>query len=309
MIGTLYEFDSVNPYKNIAMESFLLHQCHEGVQMILWQNQDCVVFGRNQNITAEADEQKMNDMHILPVRRFSGGGAVFHDLGNLNYTFLCAAENQNIELWKQIVLDALCKAGIQAAYSGRNDIVINDKKISGTAWLEDGDRFMYHGTLMISADCQRMAEVLTPCAEKFEEKEIRSVSSRVCNMCDLQPDISVDRMKTYLKDSFSSQYQPIVIEKDPDNAEIERRAAELADRTWIYGESGACTHIVRKRMNQETAEIRIHADGGIIQSAEVSTDGMDGRTKEMIETELSGIPDSPAEIDLILEKIKVHELY
>ena len=154
------------------MESFLLHQCHEGVQMILWQNQDCVVFGRNQNITAEADEQKMNDMHILPVRRFSGGGAVFHDLGNLNYTFLCAAENQNIELWKQIVLDALCKAGIQAAYSGRNDIVINDKKISGTAWLEDGDRFMYHGTLMISADCQRMAEVLTPCAEKFEGKEI-----------------------------------------------------------------------------------------------------------------------------------------
>ena len=139
MIGILYDFHSVNPYRNIAIEKFLLSQQNSGVQMILWQNQDCVVFGRNQNITAEADEKKMAEMHILPVRRYSGGGAVFHDLGNLNYTFISSVQNENLEQWKQIILDALHSAGIQAEYSGRNDLLAHGRKISGTAWLEDGD--------------------------------------------------------------------------------------------------------------------------------------------------------------------------
>ena len=291
------------------MESYLLHQPHEGVQMILWQNQDCVVFGRNQNITAEADEQKMKDMHIFPVRRFSGGGAVFHDLGNLNYTFLSSAENQNVEVWKQIVLEALDKAGVKAEYSGRNDILADGRKVSGTAWLEDGNRFLYHGTLMISANCSRMSEVLTPCAEKFEGKQIRSVSSRVCNLQDLKADITADKMKSCLNDAFCRQYHPIAYEDEPDNAEIDRMQAKLSSREWLYGESAACTHVIRKNMGQETVEIRISADHGIIQSAEVSTDGMDDRMKKSIEASLVGVSDSNAETDLILENIKQHELY
>lgn len=309
MIGILYDFHSVNPYRNIAIEKFLLSQQNSGVQMILWQNQDCVVFGRNQNITAEADEKKMAEMHILPVRRYSGGGAVFHDLGNLNYTFISSVQNENIEQWKQIILDALHSAGIQAEYSGRNDLLAHGRKISGTAWLEDGDRFLYHGTLMISADCSRMSEVLTPSVEKFEGKQIQSVASRVCNLSDLNPDITVEKMKAYLNDSFCRQYNPIIIEAEPNNAAIDAEAVHLSSRECLYGENGSCTHCIRRRIGQETAEIRIQADGGIIQSVSAATDGMDERIKKMIETELTGKPDSLTEVDLLLEKIKQHALY
>ena len=308
MNGIVYQINSTDPYRNIAIETFLFRHPSDSTVLLLWQNSDCVVFGRNQNTSIEANALKMAELNVLPVRRYTGGGAVFHDLGNLNYSFISSAENQDIECWKNILLQALDSLGIRAEYSGRNDILANRKKFGGTAWMEDDNRFLYHGTIMISADCRRMCEVLTPAVQKFEGKQIRSVAARVGNLNELIADLSPGIVRNALIEAFQNACDRVQIECEPDNAEIETLTDQLKSNRWIHGENDSCSFSIVRRINHETVEIRVHADRDIIQSVKVCTDGMDTGLKQEIELKLIGKHASAEEIDTVLEKVKHHDL-
>lgn len=296
MKGIISEIGSHDPYHNIAVETFLFNSHKNDVRLFLWQNEPSVIFGRNQNTAAEADLSYMHANGVHAVRRFTGGGAVYHDLGNLNYTFIVNDPSADPVPWQKIILASLQKIGISASFSGRNDLMAEKRKIGGTAWMMEDDRFLFHGTLLISADFSSMAKILTPSIEKFAGKQIRSVSGRVANLNELIPKITVQQLKDTIIEQFQKQY-PCSFETVDDSCKaVCDMEKQLKDRNWIYGENGECSFILHEHMDLETLEIHIYADQGLIERAEVFSDGMAACHHQELENALKGLP---ADIDAV----------
>lgn len=238
MTSKIIELKSTNPYKNLASE-YAYYQALEkdDIIFLLWQNSSCVVMGRNQNIYREVDLSFLKEKNILPVRRFTGGGAVYHDLGNLNFTFISSKENKSMDKWMEIILDALNASGIKAKLDGRNDLIVKGKKISGMAWLEDDKKFMIHGTLMVDLDLEMLVKSLTPDMTKFTGKGIKSVRSRVCNLKEINPDLSIKILKENLVLAFKKAY-PNALEKDHQiNTLEEKTYQKISKKDWIYSKN------------------------------------------------------------------------
>lgn len=178
--------ESYDPWFNLAVEECIFKQMPADQRVLfLWRNDNTVVIGRAQNPWKECNTRKMEEDGVKLARRSSGGGAVFHDLGNTCFTFMAGKPEYNKTISTQIILDGLSKAGIQATASGRNDLVVpladGERKISGSAYKETKDRGFHHGTLLINADLSRLANYLNPDPKKLQAKGITSVRSRVTN--------------------------------------------------------------------------------------------------------------------------------
>lgn len=175
-----------NPAHNLAVEEYLLYHTNEDVLM-LWQNDKSIIIGRNQNTAAEINRTFVTEEKIPVVRRLSGGGAVFHDLGNLNYTFIRRGAKDSFNdyaSFAQPVLQVLQDLGVPATLSGRNDLLVEGKKFSGNAQVAFGDSVLHHGTLLFSADMGMLTKALTVHPLKVQSKGISSVRSRVGNLSD-----------------------------------------------------------------------------------------------------------------------------
>lgn len=236
-----------NPYRNLAAEEFLVQYLGAHVQddmaiLFLWQNADCVVFGRNQNPSNECRLDLMEELNVLPVRRKTGGGAVFHDLQNLNFSFIVPKRYYDRDISMQIVTRALQSCGIDAEVNGRNDIVAGAHKVSGNAYLSKGEVCLHHGTLLIATDTDKMERLLTVGAEKFAGKGIRSVRSRVMNLNEIMPSLTAADYKKALGKSFlacyagdgNTDFVPLVLE-EKDTERIRQLEAEYASKEWIFG--------------------------------------------------------------------------
>lgn len=187
---------STNPYFNMAADEYLLKNSQEEIFM-LWQNAPCVVIGKNQNALAEIDMGFLDQENMKLVRRSTGGGAVYHDFGNLNYSVFVNNEDKNYDFsaFSRTVIDTLAGLGLTAEYSGRNDLLLNGSKISGCAQLVHQGRLLHHGTLLIDSDLSIMSKVLKPAKEKYTGNAVKSVMSRVCNINDHLPiPVTVDEI-------------------------------------------------------------------------------------------------------------------
>ena len=176
------ETGSVDPCYNLALEQVVLEQRREGDWLMLWQNRNTVVVGLNQNTAEEINASFVEAHGITVVRRMTGGGAVYHDLGNLNYSFIRDvgnAEELTIGRFTEPVCRALASLGVQASVSGRNDILVDGKKISGVAQRIVGGRILHHGTLLFDSDPAMIAGALRADPAKFTSKSAKSVRSRV----------------------------------------------------------------------------------------------------------------------------------
>ena len=170
---TYIESDQVNPYKNLAVEEYLLLHCEpQECILYLWQNQNTVVIGRNQNAWKECKVESLEENGGHLARRLSGGGAVYHDLGNLNFTFLVSKENYSIDRQLEVIVKAVQKLGAKAEKSGRNDILIDGKKFSGNAFYRHGDHCYHHGTIMVAVDKERLGSYLTVSTAKLQSKGV-----------------------------------------------------------------------------------------------------------------------------------------
>ena len=190
MIKTLYTCmgTGFNPYENLALEEMLLtHVPKESCILYLWQNQKTVVIGKNQNAWKECRFQELEADGGHLARRLSGGGAVFHDLGNLNFTFLIPSSDYDLSKQMSVILEAVRSLGIDAQKSGRNDVTVDGKKFSGNAFCQKGGNSYHHGTLMLRVDTQKVARYLNVSEKKLRSKGVSSVTSRVCNLCDFIP--------------------------------------------------------------------------------------------------------------------------
>ncbi|MFT6927991.1 MAG: lipoate-protein ligase A [Psychromonas sp.] len=202
---------SNDPWFNLAVEECIFRSMSADHRVLfLWRNANTVVIGRGQNPWKECNTAKMQQDGIKLARRQSGGGAVFHDLGNTNFTFMAGKPEYNKAVSTQIVLDALQTLGINGERNGRNDLVIKDadgiRKFSGSAYRETSDRGFHHGTLLLNADLSQLAHYLNPDPKKLQAKGISSVRSRVANLNTINPDIEHEIVCKAIVQSFCGYF-------------------------------------------------------------------------------------------------------
>lgn len=270
-----------SPYFNLASEEYLLENCKSDVFM-LWRNEKSVIIGKNQNAYSEVNLDFCEKNSIGVVRRLTGGGAVFHDPGNVNFTFICDfPEGGEIDFspFLDRVTKALSHFGIDAYANGRNDIEAAGSKISGNAQCRyncaDGRvRLLHHGTLLFSADMDGLAGALNVRAEKMESKGIKSVRSRVCNIRDIEgycgPDNPID---------FALELSRIIGGGIGEELSAEEKAGiqrlcEIKYSTWEWniGRSPRFSCVKRKRFPYGIVEIAYTAKGARIEDVAIRGD-------------------------------------
>jgi lipoate-protein ligase A len=223
---------STNPYENLALESYLMEVVTEGSAIIyLWQNADTIVVGRNQNVYSECLYEKFIKTGGRVARRKSGGGAVYHDLGNLNFSIISLKNDVQECKYQNIITKALEHLGINSEYNKRNDILVNGKKFSGNAEYIRQNVICQHGTLLIHTDIARMTSYLTPQKSKLERNHVKSVETRVINLEEVSPKLSIDKMKNNILEVLNAS--PL---KDYENEEKILYYKKMYSRKeWIIG--------------------------------------------------------------------------
>ena len=296
MIHTLttYESKATDPYQNLAVEEYLTFHTEPGECILyLWQNAHTVVIGRNQNCWKECrvSELEADGGHL--VRRLSGGGAVYHDLGNLNFTFCMRKEDMDVDRQLQVIIEAVSSFGLTAEKTGRNDVAIGGQKFSGNAFFDSKGYYYHHGTLLLNVDTASMSRFLNPSKAKLQSKGVDSVRSRVVNLSSLCPDITVDTMKQAMFNAFSKVYglpaMPLCAERLEQTA-IEKGRERFSSEHWIYGPKIPFTNRLEQRFPWGEAGLDLCVNGGMITEALLSSDSMEADWFSDIGSEFQGLP-------------------
>ena len=270
-----------DPRINLAIEEYVLKNMdiEKDDYLLFYINQPSIIIGKNQNTIEEINTDYVEENGILVVRRLSGGGAVYHDLNNLNFSFLTKDDGNSFSNYKkftQPVVDALAKLGVNSELSGRNDILAEGKKVSGNAQYSTRGRMFSHGTLMFNLDIDAVVNSLKVKQDKIESKGIKSVRSRVANIIDFLPEkITVEEFRMeILKSIFGGeeniQYYELT-EEDWDNIhEISKNRYQLWE--WNYGKSPRFNIQKTKRFPSGSLDIRLEVNKGVIEEAKIFGD-------------------------------------
>lgn len=287
-----YIATGTDPYTNLAVEKYLLDTvAPDECILYLWQNQNTVVIGCNQNAWNECRTALLEQEGGRLARRLSGGGAVFHDLGNLNFTFIMAEENYDLPRQLDVIRQACGAVGIQAEPSGRNDLLAEGCKFSGNAFYHQAGKAYHHGTLLINVDMDKLGRYLSPPKAKLESKGIQSVRSRVINLSQLCPTLTCDTMKQHMVDAMEKVYGTTATEfvlDDSANAFIAETAALYGSWDWLYGKKQPFSFSCEDKFPWGYIQLLIQAENGIVQSIKVYTDAMDSSLAATLETALTG---------------------
>lgn len=276
---TAYITDNVIPYKNLAIEEFLTFRVQPSECILfLWQNKHTVVIGKNQNAWKECKVQKLEDDGGYLVRRLSGGGAVFHDMGNLNFTFCVREEDYDVERQIGVILRAVKSLGIHAEKTGRNDITVDGRKFSGNAFYKSNGFCYHHGTLLVKVDKSRMAEYLNVSAAKLQSKGVDSVRSRTANLTEFKEDLTIPQLKEALLDAFAKEYDCDVLPVSEDRMdwnEIRLLQNRFASWEWKYGRKIPFTYTMERRFSWGELEVQFRVSGGVLEEVNVFSDAME----------------------------------
>lgn len=302
----IYISESFDPAFNLSAEEWLMDNCSaDETVLFLWQNENTIVIGRNQNPYKECDLNKLQEDGVHMVRRLSGGGAVYHDLGNLNFTFIEPEDHYKVDNNMNIILAALQTYGIEGSFNGRNDLVAGDRKFSGNAFFSSNGTNCHHGTLLVDVNLEKLSKYLTVSPLKLKSKGIDSVKSRVINLKELSGSISVGGLKQSLMDSFKDFYKA--------EAEIVKINASAIDLTpyytkyksfeWNYWESPDFSVVIEEKFQWGLVEVSLEISDGMIENCRICTDAILAEGFRDIERRLIG---EKFDKDSILKKIDFH---
>lgn len=286
---------STNPYFNLALDEYAMKHidCDEDF-FFLWQNAPSVIIGKNQNAAQEVNQKFIDENNIKVARRVSGGGAVYHDLNNLNFTFIVNVDDPgkaDFKKFVQPVIDALKTMGVEATASGRNDILIDGMKISGNAQRMANGKLMHHGTLMFDVNVDDLQNALNVDPTKIQSKGMKSVRSRVTNIKDHLPAGTTlqdfwDKLQFFL--SNGGQDDEIIL-TDADIAKVEYEAmSRFGTWDWIYGTSPEFNLKNSKRFSGGKVEVVCNVEAGKIQYIRFYGDYMFVNDVKDIEARLIG---------------------
>ena len=288
----IYETDCTDPYRNIATEKYLLERSEpDSCILYLWQNAHTVVIGRNQNAWSECRTALLTEEGGFLARRLSGGGAVYHDLGNLNFTFLMSDEDYDVDRQLSVIQAACRKLGISAEKSGRNDLLADGKKFSGNAFYHSKGRAYHHGTLLMDADMEKLSRYLTPPKAKLEAKGVSSVRSRVTNLKQLCPEITCSLLKQALQEAFGQVYgltPEIYVFPAEAEAQIAADTELLQSWQWLYGQKLPFSVCCEAYLSFGYLQLQLQVVSGVITGVEVYTDAMDWSVSGQVQAALMG---------------------
>lgn len=288
--------NSKDPYFNLALEEYFVKykELNDDI-LILWQNQPTIVVGKNQNTYEELNLDYVDDNNIKVVRRMSGGGAVYHDLGNLNYTII----KNNGQLYKNDfsffalpVISCLKKLGVVATFEGRNDILIDGKKFSGNAQYFYKNKVLHHGTLLFSSDLDVLSQALQVKNCKFDSKGIKSVKTRVTNISAyVKETVSLDDFHNSLLISMFDENEKSIQNytlSEGDISEIKQLKYSKYDTwEWNYGHSPQVNYHKEIRFNAGSVILTLNIKDGIIISCKINGDFFEGKPIEELEQQFT----------------------
>jgi lipoate-protein ligase A len=305
--------NTFDPWFNLATEDWIFRDMDPEFHILyLWRNQNTVVIGRFQNPWSECHTEKMEQDGIKLARRQSGGGAVFQDLGNTNFTFMSGKNDYKKEINNQIIINALAKFNIKSQASGRNDLVIEDsdgpKKFSGSAFKETKDRAFHHGTLLINANLGNLANYLNPSVKKLQSKGIASVRARVTNLVDINPKINHELLSRAIIEEFfevhGTKCEIEILDNDSlYKIEVLKNYYEkLKDWNWRFGESPHFSHVFEEKFDWGHIEVHLEANKGIIEDIKIFSDSLHPEMIEYLTLNLLKTPYTISGVDASVDK-------
>jgi len=307
---------STNPYFNLALDEYAMRHIDVDEDFFfLWRNEPAVIIGKNQNTVEEINQKFIDEKGIKVARRVSGGGAVYHDLGNLNFTFVIGVDDPgkvNYKKYVQPIIDALAEMGIEAEASGRNDILIDGLKISGNAQRMANGKLMHHGTLLFDVDIEDLVQALNVDPDKITSKGVKSVRSRVTNIKEHLPEGTTifdfwDALQYYLSDKGRSEE---IVLSDEEIAKIEYEAYNrFGTWDWIYGASPEFNLKNNKRFPGGNVEVLIDAEEGKIKNIRFMGDYLGLEDVAHVEKRLAGARFKRDDVEAILSTIDLRTYF
>ncbi|MDD2373653.1 MAG: lipoate--protein ligase [Syntrophomonadaceae bacterium] len=301
---------SNDPYFNLALEDYLLNRgdIKEDI-FLLWQNSPVVVVGRNQNTVEEINQSFIQEKGIEVVRRISGGGAVYHDLGNLNFTFIvndAPSLTLDFTRFTAPVIKALETIGVKAEDQGRNDISIKGRKFSGNAQCRQQGRLMHHGTILFDTNLEDMEQALTVDSAKISSKGVKSVRSRVTNITEhISSPVSIEEFQDILSSTIDKNRE--CRELSPSELSIVESLRDNKFRRWewIYGFSPPFNVRKSQRFDWGSIDFRINVIKGLITDCKIYGDFFATGDISIIEQQLIGVRYRDEDLRQVLEHINL----
>jgi len=277
-MNKVYISSSKNPYHNLSIEEYFFDTNVNDTIFYLWQNDNTVVVGKHQNLLKEVNVSETKKNNVMLSRRTTGGGAVFHDLGNLNFSIIVPSAEKNIDKQTQIIIDSLTCFHIDSVRSGRNDILVNNRKFSGNAFRDSRKNHLHHGTLMVNTDIGKLNDYLTPSKMKFSTKGFNSVKSRVINLSELSSSISIETLSDCLRNSFRIIYGEYTTLNDSyfiESDELKQLKTKNSSYEWIYGNTPAYDMQIETKLSFGEISIILSVNKkGSIEAVDIYTDAL-----------------------------------
>lgn len=306
-----------NPMLNLALEEYALRNFTSQFDYLLFYiNEPSIIIGRNQNTLEEINHEYVERNNIYIVRRVSGGGAVYHDFGNLNFSFITNHDVTSLNNFKKFtepVISALSKIGVEAELKGRNDILVNDKKISGTAQFSTGKRMISHGTLLFDTDLEKVANALQVKMSKIVSKGHKSVRSRVANISEfIDRPLKIEDFRALLLSGLYEEREPFEtyhLTPDEWKAVHSLKEEKYDSWDWNYGRSPKFNIQRSKRFTVGEIDVRMFVEKGYITELKIFGDFFGKEPLENIEKLLAGVQYDKEKISKKLNGIKIEEYF
>lgn len=307
--------ESTDPYFNIATDEYIFKHIPEDCFM-LWRNDNAIIVGKHQNTLAEINFEYVKENNIHVVRRLSGGGAVYHDLGNLNFSFTKTGKDSSLidfEKYTRPIVDVLQSLGVNAKFEGRNDITIEGKKISGNAEHIFKNKILHHGTLLFSSAMKNVSEALRIHPLKYQDKAVKSIPKRVTNISDHLPQpLSIEEFTQRIMDHIvasTPEARLYSFTKEDLKAIGKIRDEKYATREWNYGYSPNYSFQKAIKTLGGLIEMNLDVEKGIIKKVKIFGDFFNQRATEEIEEALINIPHDEKNIRQALSPFRIEEYF
>jgi lipoate-protein ligase A len=261
----ILQSNNLNAFYNLAVEEYLLSMDLERYPILfLWQSENAVLVGRNQNPWRECRLAILRRNSGVLARRLSGGGAVYHDRGNLNCTLVVPRDTYDEQHVYQLLIDSLADLGVQAQLTNRNTLTVDGRKMSGNAFCLRSDRALHHATLLVTADLDRLSAVLSPVDERIHSRAVPSEPASVMNLSEVAADLTVARLKKVIAERFAGGQAESIPVSDLDQATILELREKYESWKWSFGRTPAFDIELNGGFDWGRLDLKIHVEDGQI---------------------------------------------